>query len=464
MGITTGFINKQKNICPRMKHYKLLSNTNNIIELNDEPPISLQSYAIDFTLLPITFAGIIPLLLNDITDFNKSPSERQISILALLLTKRVAIYSFAYSAIKLCAKRSMSLSENLGERVLSINNEIFQAFGANYTTLLEEQTAPTITQLNDIDGNTQALSLPIIVAGTLISSAIPIVIGSYLKQQIVLDNNNLQESAELIKSIISFLPVLSGIAGAIVCGLFARVELLAIPIFKDLDEKDRESLASILAILLILSCELFPPSISWIFQNLANTAVAVSVARLIALPRLTYVAVALIGLACYDLIAVNTQILTDGGSSIMEAVAVAKSGIATTGTAASSTTTAAAVASTTSNIISLPSKLWLPGLFQINVGGKPSDLLGVGDVVFPSMLASWAKRYDLSFDSGNEDNDESSGLFGASLIGFVLGCLLCEVLQTGQGQPALIYLVPSMFFTVTLQGFKKNIFQDMLQE
>eukprot|EP00596_Hydrurales_sp_CCMP1899_P001733 CAMPEP_0119054392 /NCGR_PEP_ID=MMETSP1177-20130426/75032_1 /TAXON_ID=2985 /ORGANISM="Ochromonas sp, Strain CCMP1899" /LENGTH=97 /DNA_ID=CAMNT_0007034605 /DNA_START=1250 /DNA_END=1540 /DNA_ORIENTATION=- len=32
---------------------------------------------------------------------------------------------------------------------------------------------------------------------------------------------------------------------------------------------------------------------------------------------------------------------------------------------------------------------WRPGLFQVVVGGKVSDVLGLADVVFPAMLAGW---------------------------------------------------------------------------
>ena len=33
-----------------------------------------------------------------------------------------------------------------------------------------------------------------------------------------------------------------------------------------------------------------------------------------------------------------------------------------------------------------------------------------------------------------------------------MGCLLCEVFQTGQGQPALLYVVPAMLAAVAVAG------------
>lgn len=51
-------------------------------------------------------------------------------------------------------------------------------------------------------------------------------------------------------------------------------------------------------------------------------------ARAAQLPRLPYIVLALVGLVFYDVIAVvGTQQFTDGGASIMEAVARAKAGM-----------------------------------------------------------------------------------------------------------------------------------------
>jgi hypothetical protein len=39
-------------------------------------------------------------------------------------------------------------------------------------------------------------------------------------------------------------------------------------------------------------------------------------------------------------------------------------------------------------------KAFQPGLLQMSVGGRISDLLGLGDVIFPAILISWARRSD----------------------------------------------------------------------
>eukprot|EP00747_Dinoflagellata_sp_TGD_P016103 gnl/TRDRNA2_/TRDRNA2_124862_c3_seq2.p1 gnl/TRDRNA2_/TRDRNA2_124862_c3~~gnl/TRDRNA2_/TRDRNA2_124862_c3_seq2.p1 ORF type:complete len:166 (+),score=27.75 gnl/TRDRNA2_/TRDRNA2_124862_c3_seq2:70-498(+) len=132
----------------------------------------------------------------------------------------------------------------------------------------------------------------------------------------------------------------------------------------------------------------------------------------------------------------------------MEAVARSKAGLPS----ASETATAAGTA-----VSSVPVRQavqqWLPGLLQVSVNGRPSDLLGVGDVVFPAMLSGWARRWDCTECAEGRDNP---GLYGASVGGFALGCVACELLQTGGGQPALIYLVPAMSTAVLLQGARKK--------
>ena len=48
------------------------------------------------------------------------------------------------------------------------------------------------------------------------------------------------------------------------------------------------------------------------------------------------------------------------------------------------------------------------GLFQVVVGGKVSDVLGLADVVFPAMLAGWSVRYDVDkknlYESARDDS------------------------------------------------------------
>ena len=100
---------------------------------------------------------------------------------------------------------------------------------------------------------------------------------------------------------------------------------------------------------------------------------------------------------------------------------------------------------------------WQPGLVEIVVGKKVSDVLGLADIVFPSTLTGWALR----FDNANKDKANDISVFASSLAGYVFGCLLLEIFQTGSGQPALIYLVPSMLSSVFLAGLFNKKLQKM---
>jgi Signal peptide peptidase len=187
------------------------------------------------------------------------------------------------------------------------------------------------------------------------------------------------------------------------------------------------------------------------------------------------------------------------------------------------------------------------GLFEVVVGGRVSDVLGLADVVFPSMLAGWSLRYDIakrkSFETEKENSkkiietsliqnfveeneyendgeienvvklslfdrvrnifrvdkivprqitrevskekqrdrniriiieeekienldrklelDLRSSVFSSSLIGYGLGCFLCELFQTGEGQPALLFIVPSMLITVFITGLIRGEITEM---
>ena len=48
------------------------------------------------------------------------------------------------------------------------------------------------------------------------------------------------------------------------------------------------------------------------------------------------------------------------------------------------------------------------------------------------MLAGWAKRYDNTTKA--EKFRKKLPLYPATLVGYGLGCLACEIFQTGQGR------------------------------
>mmetsp|Transcript_29977 Transcript_29977/g.67239 ORF Transcript_29977/g.67239 Transcript_29977/m.67239 type:complete len:142 (-) Transcript_29977:190-615(-) len=101
---------------------------------------------------------------------------------------------------------------------------------------------------------------------------------------------------------------------------------------------------------------------------------------------------------------------------------------------------------------------WQPGLFEVRaVSGRVTDILGLGDAVFPALLAALAARFDAREEKGaaaqelGEDGTSPPPYYmGASLAGFAAGCSVCEFAPgiDTSGLPALLFLVPGMLLAV----------------
>jgi hypothetical protein len=424
----------------------------------------LSNYAVLGTALPLA-ALAFPWLLGQITDFTVAASDRQQSILELLLLKRVYLYSTALVCLDWCAKRSVELAETpLGERFLKINKELLGEGIAG-----SEEQRQVFESLNKVSGQQQALAIPLLVAAALLASFALVTATSSLSSSSSASSAAFIAPAQAIAA-------LSLISNGAVALLFSKTE-----IGHALGEKSTASAsasASTLAAAVLVGLSLVGGNggATWPVQNLVNAFIAVTVCRACALPKFGQVVLALLGLVLYDVVAVaGTVQFTDSGQSIMEAVARAK--ISASAVSASASASASAPASLAANSVSAAVgsagwSMWRPGLFEIVVGGRVSDALGLADVVFPALLAGWALRFDAASSSPSnapsplQDGREAAtataattagaattmSLYPASLAGFALGCVACELLQTGTGgQPALLFLVPSMLFAVLTQ-------------
>ena len=176
-----------------------------------------------------------------------------------------------------------------------------------------------------------------------------------------------------------------------------------------------------------------PPAAAWPLRNLVNSCIAVTVARGLQLPTLALVAAALSGLVAYDTLSVY-------GTGALVAPAAAAEAAAGASKASQSVMEAVARAKLSG------SGPWQPGLLSVVVGGKTTDALGLGDAVFPAMLSGWALRRDLLARGARSEGGEV--YFKAAMGGYCIGCFLCEVTNSGGGQPALLVLVPAMLATV----------------
>lgn len=409
-----------------------------------------------FVLLPVA-SLVFPELLSSITDFDATAIDRQTSILELLLFKRVYLYGLALAALDWCSKRSAELVDvPLGSRFLAINQELLSNLGNgtdSFASLEKEANRPLYEALDKVEGSQQAAALPLLLAGSLAASF------AFLRLSAPAPDEDAGGTLALAQTLgSSLLAGFSVLSNGAVSFLFSKAELQALRT-RWTPQLPGESATVVAAALCIAAFAGGLGSSAWPAQNAINVMLAVTACRACALPRIRFIIPALVGLMVYDFLAVSgTAQFTDGGSSIMEAVALAKV------TAAGSTASAASenVVAAVAGVAASP---WRPGLFQVVVSGRVSDALGLADVIFPALLAGWALRFD-NLQKQEHDPEQgqgealespksAAGLYPAALFGFVLGCLSLELLQTGAGgQPALIYLVPAMLLSVFVAGFK----------
>jgi len=215
---------------------------------------------------------------------------------------------------------------------------------------------------------------------------------------------------------------------------------------------------------------------AWPAQNFVNMALAILVARAIQLDRLTVVLGALSLLTIYDatsVFLVPAAMATDLVTSIdltntVDATTTMASTVATSLATDSShlvaSSNAAGSAMGSVAVQKLTSTSFQPGLLTTRIGNdnRLGGSLGLGDAVFPSLLAMLSRRFDLEQMKqrilGEEEKEKAASLFAASMAGYFIGCFACEFapMISTSGIPALVFIVPSMvlsvFLTATLSG------------
>ena len=478
---------------------------------SDDNKLNLVAPLLTVAVVLPSASGLFGQLLSTITDFDVTAADRQTSIIELLLLKRVYLYTLAIAALDWCSKRSVELAEvPLGERFMQLNKELLANLGeglGNSSSVLEAEARPLYEALDRVEGGQQAAALPLLLAASLAGSFALLALSSRLSGPASADSAAaVSPFAAVLVPLLPLLPLLGQVSSGAVVFLFSKSELEALQqqlqpwLPKQLPAASSTALAAALSAAALL-CPLGGPL--WPAQNAANVLVAATVCRAATLSRLRFVLPALLGLVLYDVLAVaGTAQFTDGGQSVMEAVARARidagagagagAGAASVagavvggvvgggvgGLAAAAGAAGAAVAAAVAG----GAGAWRPGLFEVVVGGRVSDALGLADVVFPALLAGWALRFDAAqaqaqaqtqpLDPSSSSSSSSStttspsprspGLYPAALAGFAVGCVLLELLQTGAGgQPALLYLVPAMGAALLAAGARAGVLREM---
>jgi hypothetical protein len=75
--------------------------------------------------------------------------------------------------------------------------------------------------------------------------------------------------------------------------------------------------------------------------------------------------------------------------------------------------------------------------------------------IFSDMLFTYCMYCStLKLSLWNEDSDAMNvdrHIYRAAIFGYAVGCFLCEIFQTGSGQPALLFILPAMVITLGLE-------------
>ena len=114
---------------------------------------------------------------------------------------------------------------------------------------------------------------------------------------------------------------------------------------------------------------------------------------------------------------------------------------------------------------------------RINDYAGGSSLLGLGDIVLPGLLLSFASRYDEAKQLvGASHSPRTSprvpqdiacsrkgGYFIPAVIGYAVGLAMANVAVyvMNMGQPALLYLVPCCLGVIVYLGWKRNELSDL---
>jgi len=373
---------------------------------------------------------------------------------ALLLAKRLTLYACALSTVYVASRRSVDAPAGLGERLEQLTSEALYPF--RYPEAEQQELKKVVQTLNDTSEATQAATLPLLFGLLLVGAYAANVLLSTPPPPSEADVVLASELVEVLKSVANFAQPLST-ASVVLFAFNAELQAFVSAALGTAEAPPTASgnanamdsslptpaLATFAAALAgVGAAYLLPSSAAWPLQNVLNSCIGIGVARALQLPSLPAVCAAVVGLTLYDGIgtlgvasaAVAADVLpaSSSSSSIMEGVAQARISSA---------------------------QVWQPGLLTVQLLGRPTDALGLGDVVAPSLVAGWAHRFDQAAGQtqqgeeadkvrGSGGDGGGGGYLGTALGGYFGGCILLEVGPPELTRAALLFLVPSMLVAI----------------
>lgn len=429
---------------------------------NKEPPSPLQVASIYF------IAPAVPVFALPILTETFRATQDPTALLAVLVAKRGFIYALAILSTAYAGWRA-STSLPAGESLDALNREILRGEAppteskAIDTEQKEEEDEAVFAVLDEMEG-----------VGQNVAFALPFVLATALSISYFLSQGSNQSIVTMGAGSFDTLAVfstLSTVSNLAICLLFSAAEYRSCINTDDSNDsavldfpRNLISLPNILALVALSAASLLPLSQAWPFQNSINIALAVTVTRALApfivgeSGSIRTVALALTGLAAYDLVSVfGTSLLfvqaagafdASSVSSQLSDMAASATGITSEsfGIDASSIVTAGDTSVMETVARAKLEGPWRPGLLEMVLVGRVSDVIGLGDIVFPACLVSWGFAVDMIYAN-------------AAIGGYVLGSILTEIVSTigpNQGLPALVFIAPAMLACVSLVAIQRG--------
>ena len=311
--------------------------------------------------------------------------------------------------------------------------------------------------LDQVSTETQALILPLLVSFLLALSIFFLPFWSGAPSSVI--GNTGQSSLHSVQEFLSTIfPSISRAWNVGLLAIFTRSEVRRLGFELRWNIPDSAALEWVAAVA-ITSLACFVQI--WPAQNFVNMALAVLVSRVIQLDSFVAIVGALSLLTLYDVTSVFL-IPAAGASEIMlevqqnhaEALASSSLDLALDPSVGRSAMGSVAMQKLTSGTFT-------PGLLTTKIGDSLGGALGLGDAVFPSLMASFAKRFD---SSQATNSDTKISIFAVCMVGYLLGCVACEFapLISTSGLPALLFIIPCMLCSVLLGSAMSDQLQQLI--
>lgn len=383
----------------------------------------------------------------------------------------------------------------MGERLQSLTAEILPKIddSEDGLNLADDTRFEELRALDAVSPTAQSAALPAVVVSSLFLSILLLQIQNSGDNGLFADASAQNSAiaaqlAAMMESLRSFLPTLVQLSNIAVIGLFVRAEVgrgiaawladtTLTTVQQNSTEESGEDTSNTLqptqAILpasaaLIGLTYLAPASIAWPIRNLVCSCLGIGVVRAVQIPKLSPIVAALLLLVVYDVYSVGMMLVELGSQSLassggeMTNAAAGAAASTSAGTASSSTAASSAMGAVAMSKVD-DTSLWQPGLLEVRLRGHVTDLLGLGDAVFPSLLSTYALRYDSS--SSDDATTTLPYYFAASIAGYGLGCAACEFAPGigSSGLPALLFIIPAMLASVLGMSLVRGEFRDIFQ-